>query len=117
MTPDELLADHSSEIATLANWARRVVRTAMPEAEERVYPGWHGFGYVHPVAGYLCGVFPQSEVVKLAFEHGHLLADPDGLFSAGGTQVRYVVLSANGLPAEGAIADLIADAIDVRTAR
>ncbi len=89
----------------------------MADAEERVYPGWHGLGYIHPEAGYVCGIFPRGDHVRLGFEHGHLLPDPDGLLTAAGSQVRYVVVQpGTTLPATG-IRDLIADAVELRAGR
>jgi hypothetical protein len=117
MTPGEFLAEHTPEVATLIEDLRRVVIAAMPDAEERVYVGWHGLGYVHPGAGYVCGIFPSATEVRLGFEHGHMLPDPDGLLTGEGSQVRYVVLpTGSTIPGE-AIADLIADAVDLRAPR
>lgn len=76
----------------LAERLRALVRTTVPEAEERAYPGWHGIGYRHPEAGYLCGIFPSDDEVRLLFEHGVLLPDPDGLLEGDGTQTRHVAL-------------------------
>lgn len=117
MTADELLDEHTEPVAALARELRRVIVAAMPTATERVYSGWHGLGYVHPEAGYVCGIFPQSDEVKLGFEHGHLLPDPDGLFSLGGTQVRYIVLRPGDPVPATAIADLIAEALELRPSR
>jgi len=49
-------------------------------------------GYHHPDGGYLCGLFPQRDSVKLGFEFGVLLPDPDGLLEGRGRQVRYLVI-------------------------
>ena len=64
----------------------------MPDAAEKVYPGWHGIGFHHPDAGYVCGIFPVEDHVRVGFEHGSRLPDPHGLFASGGTQVRYVIV-------------------------
>ena len=92
-TPEQLLADYPPNIRTLANLLRQLLKTALPEAEERVYPGWRAFGYRHPMAGYIGGIFIYPEVVKLGFEFGAMLPDPHGLLRAGpsaGRQVRYL---------------------------
>lgn len=115
MTPDELLSEHVDEIVELSNELRALAMKAMPGAEERVYAGWHGFGYVHPDAGYVVGVFPGAGSVKVLFEHGHLLQDGERVFTGGTGQTRYVELeSGQRVPAE-AIMDLIADAIELRS--
>jgi hypothetical protein len=68
-----------------------VVLEALPEeTSERAYPGWHGIGYRHPVAGYVCGIFPLEDRVRLGFERGVELYDPDDVLSGEGTRVRYL---------------------------
>jgi hypothetical protein len=69
---------------------REVVRRVLPEAAERAYPVWKAIGYVHPEAGYLCGIFPYPDRVALAFEYGVLLDDPQELLRAGRTSARKV---------------------------
>lgn len=113
MTPAELLAEHTPEVAALTDRLRRLVSSALPEATERVYAGWHGFGYLDAAAGYVCGIFPVADRVKLGFEHGAALADPDGLFTSGGSQVRYIEARPGDEIDEAAITDLIADAVEL----
>ena len=91
-TPDDILAAFPPEVRALAGEVRSFVRARVPSAEERAYPGWRGIGYVDPQAGYFCGLFPQTDHVRLGFEHGAALPDPERLLTAGGRQVRYVVL-------------------------
>ncbi len=93
MTIDDLLAEHTPDVAELTLALRDGIRAGHPELSERVYAGWHGIGFHHPEAGYVCALFPGGHAVRLGFEHGHLLADTDGLFDGGGTQVRYVTLT------------------------
>lgn len=42
-------------------------------------------------AGYFCGIF-QTDRVRLLFEHGASLPDPEGLFTGGGTRTRHIDL-------------------------
>jgi hypothetical protein len=77
----------------LAVRTRDAVLAADPDLSERLYPGWRGVGYRHPEAGYVCGIFPQPDgEVRLLFEHGAALPDPDGVLQGSGTQTRYVVV-------------------------
>ena len=68
----------------------------MPEAVERVRPGWRLIGYDVPVrrrTAYFAYVAPENEHVHLGFEHGVLLRDVDGLLQGahlGLRKVRYV---------------------------
>jgi len=88
--PEDILAGHTPEVQAVAESLRKLVKEAVPEAIEKAYPGWHGIGYRHPQSGYFCAIFPQKDSVKLGFERGVLLPDPDGLFEGAGSQVRYV---------------------------
>ncbi len=89
-TPEHILLGHSPRIQALAARLRELVRTTVPDATERAYPGWHGIGYRHPQCGYFCGIFPQESSVWLLFEYGALLADPDSHLEGYGKQTRYV---------------------------
>ena len=93
VTAEQLLADYGPEVQGLVGLLRRLVREALPEAEERVYPGWRAIGYRHPAAGYVGGIFLYPDMVKLGFEHGAMLPDPEGRLQPGpsaGKQVRYL---------------------------
>lgn len=63
-----------------------------PDLTERVYPGWDGVGFRHPDAGYVCAIYPreQEQEVRLLFEHGVRLDDPEGLLEGAGTQTRFI---------------------------
>ena len=84
---------------------------AAPEATEHGYPGWHGIAYRHPVAGYICGIFPQKDHVRLLFEHGQQLPDPAGMLTAGGTQTKWMSLSEIDAIVEAPIAELVESAV------
>ncbi|MGH2404236.1 MAG: DUF1801 domain-containing protein [bacterium] len=92
VTPAGILADHTPAVRTLATRLRRLIRKTIPDAREVAYPLWHGIGYRHPRAGYFCGIFPQKSSVRLGFEYGAHLPDPDGLLEIGGAQVRYMIV-------------------------
>lgn len=117
MKADQLFDEHVPAVADLAKALRVIVRDAMPDAEERVYTGWHGLGYRHPGAGYVCGIFPVADAVKLGFEQGHLLPDPESILEQSGTQVRYVVLRPGDEIPKSAITAMIDDAVELAGAR
>ena len=91
-SPEDILDDHTPAVVELVQQLRDLVGSSMPDAAERIYPGWHGIGFHHPTAGYVCGLFPGADNVRVGFEHGHVLSDPHGLFDSGGSQVRYVTV-------------------------
>jgi hypothetical protein len=115
MTIDDLLAEHTPDVAELTRRLRDAIRAGHPVLSERVYPGWHGIGFHHPQAGYVCALFPADDRVRLGFEHGHLLADTDGLFDGDGEQVRYVTLTEWRPDLIESLTELIDEAIELRS--
>lgn len=93
VTPEDILAPFSPEVRALADVLRALVRETVPGVVERAYPGWRAVGYRDAQSGYFCGIFPQPDSVRLLFEHGTALPDPEGLFTDGRTQVRWMDLS------------------------
>jgi hypothetical protein len=89
---DDLLEQHTPEVIDLSLRLREVIRAAMPDATEKVYLGWHGIGFHHPDAGYVCAIFPGEDHVRVGFEHGHLLPDAHEIFDPGGSQVGYITV-------------------------
>lgn len=89
--PEQILEGHTPQIRALAERLRRIILETVPDAVEAAYPVWRGIGYRHSESGYFCGIFPQKNSVKLGFEYGVLLPDPDGLLRGSGKQVRYLV--------------------------
>jgi hypothetical protein len=88
----DFLLDSHPGLADLALWVRGVVVASEPDLTERVYPGWDGIGFRHPDAGYVCAIYPreQEQEVRLLFEHGVRLDDPEGLLKGAGTQTRFI---------------------------
>jgi hypothetical protein len=118
LTPEDILAPHAPRIVALAQKLRGIVRAALPAAEERAYPGWKAIGYVHPRAGYVCGLFPFEDRVSLGFEFGVLLPDPAGLLRAGpsgGKKVRYVEVRRATDIHVGALRDLLSAAVALKS--
>ena len=98
MPPEALLAPYPPGHQEIANALRRLVKRAVPDAIERVRPGWGLIGYDVPVGRrtrYFAFVWPEPEHVHLGFEHGVLIDDPDGLLQGAGVtkQVRWLTLN------------------------
>ncbi|CAN5853653.1 hypothetical protein BH23GEM7_BH23GEM7_38680 [soil metagenome] len=111
LTPEQLLARYPAGVQALAERLRTLVRSTLGEPEERVYAGWQALGYHDAQAGYVCGIFPRCGEVRLAFEHGASLADPDGILTGSGTQTRNVVLRPGEPVPEAAIRATIERAV------
>ncbi|MDQ2966392.1 MAG: DUF1801 domain-containing protein [Chloroflexota bacterium] len=91
MPPEALLADYPPPMQAIAERLRAVVRRAVPDAVERVRPGWRLIGYEVPAGprrlSYFCFVAPEVEHVHLGFEYGVFMSDPDrNLLGAGVTR-------------------------------
>lgn len=110
---EQLLAAHTPAVQGLAEALREHILAAAPAAQERVHPGWHAIGYTDPICGYFCAIFPREAGVRLGFEFGALLDDPDRLLSGSGKQVRYVELTPGTALPSAAIDRLIQAALDL----
>lgn len=78
---DALLADFTPGHTAIAEVLRRVVLDAVPEAIERVRPGWRLIGYDLPVrrhGAFFAWIWPEPEHVHLGFPRGILMDDPLG---------------------------------------
>lgn len=97
--PDALLADQSPQHRAVANALRDLVTRVVPEAIERVRPGWGLIGYDVPIGRgrtrYFAFVWAEREHVHLGFEHGVLMDDPAGLLEGRGVtkQVRWLTFT------------------------
>ena len=116
-TPGNILRPYPPSVRHLAHELRKLVRRTLPKVEERVYDGWHGIGYHDRQAGYLVGIFPQPDCVKLYFEHGAVIPDPHHVLTGHGAQVRHVSCWPDVPVPERAIRELLAAALRVGSAR
>jgi len=93
--PEALLEDFPPPMQAIAQRLREIVAAAIPNAIERVRPGWRLIGYDLPIGKrrvYFVYVAPEVEHVHLGFEHGWAMRDPDGLLLGEGItkQVRWL---------------------------
>lgn len=112
LAASSLLAEHTPDVVALTRILRATVRSALPWAVEKINPGWHGLAYHDPEAGYVAGIFPGEETVKLGLEHGVELPDPENLLEGDGSQVRYVVLGEWAEQRREPITDLLQAAVE-----
>ncbi len=92
-TAADILRPFPPDVRKTAKEMQRLVKEAIPTATEHPYIGWKGIGYRDPQAGYFAGIFPQPDHVRLLFEHGAMLDDPDGILRGDNVrQVRWIVL-------------------------
>lgn len=87
LPPELLLEGYPPPMASLAEGLRRIVRVAVPEAIERVRPGWRVIGYDVPAGrrtAYFAWIMPERVHVHLGFPKGMLLDDPAGILEGRG---------------------------------
>jgi hypothetical protein len=117
MTPEDLLAGYAPVRRETADALRALVKRTIPDAIERVRPGWGLIGYDVPAGrrtAYFAFVWAEAEHVHLGFEHGHAMDDPDGLLSGGYLKkVRFVTLTRPREIPDAALAPLIREAARV----
>lgn len=79
--PEVFLHGYPPPIMAVGQRLRWIVKRAVPDAIERVRPGWALIGYDLPVKRrtiFFAWVWPELEHVHLGFPHGTLMDDPDG---------------------------------------
>jgi hypothetical protein len=79
--PEALLADFPPPHQELGQRLREIVTDAVPEAIERVRPGWRLIGYDMPLKGrgaFFAWIWPEPEHVHLGFPRGIDMDDPRG---------------------------------------
>jgi hypothetical protein len=119
VTPEAFLTSYSSNVQSIANALRQLVKATVPRVEERVAPGWQLIGY-RVLDGarsrYFCFVAPLADEVRLGFEYGVLLGDQAQL-EGDGSQVRYVSIRSLDTIDPERLSLLIAEAAMVAIAR
>jgi hypothetical protein len=94
--PEKILEDHAPEVKAVVNRLRGIIIKTVEGAQETGYPGWHAIGYRHPAVGYFCGIFPSKDRIKLFFEYGSTLPDPEKIL-LGGPRMRGRYLEFEGV--------------------
>jgi Domain of unknown function (DU1801) len=97
--PELLLEDFPPPMQAIAQRLREIVTGTVPDAVERVRPGWRLIGYDLPIGSklvYFAYVAPEIEHVHLGFEHGWAMRDPDHLLLGEGItkKVRWLTFRA-----------------------
>lgn len=119
--PELFLEGYPPGIRRAADRLRAVVGRAVPDAVERVRPGWRLIGYEVPVgrrSRYFAYVAPEMEHVHLEFEYGMWMADPDNLLQGAHLnlrKVRFVTYEPGDAIPDSALVDYTRDAARLAT--
>jgi hypothetical protein len=116
--PDAYLAAFPPAIAAIGERLRHAVGEAIPDAIERVRPGWHLVGYDVPNgrrAAYFAYIAAETEHIHLGFEHGYVMEDPHGRLQGAGItrQVRWLTFLPGDRVDAGDLEPLILEAARV----
>ena len=91
--PELFLEGYPPGIRRAINRLRAVVKRAVPDAIERVRPGWRLIGYDIPVGKrtrYFAFVWPEPEHAHMGWEHGILMDDPEHILRGAHINLRKV---------------------------
>lgn len=118
--PEAFLAAFPEPIHAIGERLRTLLLATIPDAVERVRPGWHLIGYDAPApprsrgrrSAYFAYIASEREHIHLGFEHGWLMADPDGRLQGAGItrQVRWLTFRRGDEPDAADIAPLLHEA-------
>ena len=122
MPPDALLNEYPPPMRAIAESLRAIVIRAVPDAVERVRPGWRLIGYDVPSGplrlSYFCYVAPEAEHVHLGFEYGVFMSDPDRLLLGAGItrKVRWLTFRTGDAIDEPPLIELVREGARVALA-
>lgn len=118
---EAFLAAYPDGIRAAAGILRAIVRRTVPDAVERVRPGWRLIGYDLPVGRrsvFFAFVAPEPIHVHLGFEHGIFMRDPDRMLEGAHLRlkkVRFVTFQPGDAIPEAALEGLTHEAARLAT--
>ncbi len=110
---EAFLAPYPAAIREHAATLRAIVRRAVPDAMERVRPGWLLIGYDLPIGrrtAYFAYIAPEPIHIHLGFEHGAAMADPHHVLEGAHLKLKKVRFLTFG-PDETIPADLCVELV------
>jgi len=110
---DTFLKGYPPPVREIAVKAREVILSVMPDATEKVYPGWKviQYGASADMKAVFAAISPQRERVNLGLANGVDLEDPDGLLEGEGKAIRHVKLTSPEAASAPAIRELVRGAL------
>jgi hypothetical protein len=110
---DTFLKGYPPPVREIAVKTREVILSVMPDATEKVYPGWKviQYGAGADMKSVFAAISPQRERVNLGLANGADLDDPDGLLEGDGKAIRHVKLTSLEAAAAPAVKELVRGAL------
>jgi hypothetical protein len=110
---DTFLKGYPPPVREIAVKAREVILSVMPDATEKVYPGWKviQYGAGADMKSVFAAISPQRERVNLGLANGVDLPDPEGLLEGDGKAIRHVKLTSPEAAGAPALRELVRGAL------
>ncbi len=110
---DTFLKGYPPPVREIAVKAREVILSVLPNATEKVYPGWKviQYGAGADMKSVFAAISPQRERVNLGLAHGADLPDPEGLLEGTGVGIRHVKLTSPQAASAPAVRTLVQGAL------
>jgi len=114
---DTFLKGYSPQVREIAVKAREVILSVMPDAAEKVYPGWKVIQYATgaDMRSVFAAISPQRERVNLGLANGVGLPDPEGLLEGTGVGIRHIKLASPEAAVAPAVRELVRGALQATT--
>src|ERR1700738_5129334 len=116
---DTFLKGYPPPVREIAVKARESILSVMPEATEKVYPGWKviQYGAGADMKSVFAVISPQRERVNLGLANGVDLPGPDGLLEGEGKAIRHVKWTSPEAASAPAIRELVRGALQANRNR
>ena len=110
---DTFLKGYSPQVREIAVKARETILSVLPDATEKVYPGWKviQYGSGPAMKDVFAVISPLKERVRLGLPKGATLKDPDGLLEGTGESIRLVKLTSADAATRPAVRALVEEAL------
>ncbi len=110
---DTFLKGYAPQVREIAVKAREVILSVLPDATEKVYPGWKviQYGAGPNTKSVFAVISPQRERVNLGLANGAGLPDPERLLEGTGVGIRHVKLTSPEAAAAPAVRTLVQGAL------
>ena len=110
---DTFLKGYAPPVREIAVKAREVILSVLPDANEKVYPGWKVIQYATgaDMKSVFAALSPQRERVNLGLANGAGLPDPEGLLEGTGVGIRHVKLTSAEAAGAPAVRELVRGAL------
>jgi hypothetical protein len=104
---EQLLADYSPDVQSIAYALRALAQATVPEAHEILYHATINYALPDSTSYRFCYIAPQKSYVNLGFYFGTHLPDPEHLLQGEGARMRHVKVRTVAEGSNPALGDLI----------